>query len=102
MLHNFYARFGLAIILATIVSIPLLILGASETIRQKRSDVYDFFPRGFPATETYEWFREYFGGDQYILVSWQGCVLDDARLPMFAEALLSTDGEQTGGRFVWR
>ncbi len=99
MLHNFYSRFGLAIILATIASLPLLYLGVSQAIQQKRSDVYDFFPDGYPDTDTYRWFREVFGGDQYILVSWDGCVTDDPRLTTFTDAVLATDGQATGGRF---
>jgi uncharacterized protein len=51
--------------------------------------VHEWLPEGRPERARYEHFTERFGNDQVLLVSWDECRLDDARLPLFVQRVRS-------------
>ncbi len=53
------------------------------------NEVRDWLPEGYQETVEYQQFLEYFGNDEFVLVSWEGCTLEDPRLDRFAERVLS-------------
>ncbi|MCR9293605.1 MAG: MMPL family transporter [bacterium] len=60
------------------------------------SVVEAWLPADDPALGRYKEFRERFGSDQFLIVSWPDCDLDDPRLPAMVEALqqLATDSPE--------
>ena len=52
-----------------------------------KSDIRQWLPDGFEESKTYDSFLERFGGDEMIMVSWEGCTIKNPRVRAFQEAL---------------
>lgn len=79
--------------------LPLVVYTALQ-MRIGAADVHAWLPEGRPVRQCYEEFVQTFGSDQYLVASWEGCRLDDPRLPAFAAALRKLDAEQTAAKSV--
>ncbi|MEZ6145988.1 MAG: MMPL family transporter [Planctomycetaceae bacterium] len=60
---------------------------ASLRIDMNSGGVTNWLPEGRPARLRYDQFVEQFGVDDYLIISWPGCTLDDPCVAKFAEAL---------------
>ncbi|MFN7334039.1 MAG: hypothetical protein ACK5TC_03170, partial [bacterium] len=67
--------------------LPLTILAARIAIRSNVNDVRDWLPAHYSETVQYEWFRTRFGSEEFVIVSWPGCTLEDARLKQLSSIL---------------
>ncbi len=66
----------------TLLSVPFAFFGAGMAVQSNVNKVEDWLPKTFVETTELAWFRKNFPTDQFIVVSWQGCVLgDDPRSP---------------------
>ncbi|MDR3234399.1 MAG: MMPL family transporter [Planctomycetaceae bacterium] len=52
------------------------------------NNVADWLPDTFAETHEYQWFLKHFPYERFVVVSWQGCTMDDSRLEMFAQKLV--------------
>ena len=68
--------------------LPLVVVGAIKAKGNNRNDVKGWLPLEYPETQTYRFFRRNFAGEEFILVSWEGCTMADPRLEMLARKLL--------------
>lgn len=80
---------------------PFLIYSAYQSIKTKNNKIEDWLPASYQETRELKWFRQYFRGGQFVIISWDGCKLgdptatagddtqDDPRLEKLAEYLLS-------------
>jgi hypothetical protein len=66
----------------------MVVVGAIKAKGNNRNDVKGWLPQEYPETKTYRFFRENFQGEEFILVSWVGCTMDDPRLELLARKLL--------------
>jgi uncharacterized protein len=80
-------RSALWVLLVGAMVLPLAGLGVREAIRSNANDVRDWLPKHYAETRDYRWFQENFGNEDFVVVSWPGCTLDDARLGRLAERL---------------
>jgi hypothetical protein len=69
--------------------LPVLLL-AARGLDMDSGRVTDWLPQGRPARTVYDRFVAQFGVDDYVLLSWPGCILDDPRVPRLAAALRQT------------
>jgi predicted RND superfamily exporter protein len=78
--------------------LPLAILGDRAAVLSNVNDVHDWLPAHFVETGQFEWFKERFGGGEFVVVSWPGCTLDDPRLDQLTDNLTarSTAGKSAG------
>lgn len=86
-----------------ILSTPLVLFGARAALKSTSNDPRQWLPDAFEATEIYDRFERQFGTDEVAVVSWDGAVLDDPRVPQLAEALRESeyfDDALTGPRAV--
>ena len=67
------------ILCAVFFVLPFLLRGARESVENIRNDVADWLPSHFEETKELKVFREYFLGDQFVVVSWEGCNSRDER-----------------------
>ncbi|HUG69354.1 MAG TPA: MMPL family transporter [Pirellulaceae bacterium] len=67
--------------------LPLTILGDRAAVRSNVNDVRDWLPDHFAETRQYEWFKDRFGSEEFVVVSWPGCNLDDPRLDQLSANL---------------
>jgi predicted RND superfamily exporter protein len=85
---NFYQRYSVGIMAILVFLMPLVVVGALKAKGNNRNDVKGWLPLEYPETQTYRFFRRNFAGEEFILVSWEGCTMADPRLEMLARKLI--------------
>jgi predicted RND superfamily exporter protein len=85
---NLYQRNSVWIMAILIFLLPLVVVGAIKAKGNNRNDVKGWLPLEYPETQTYRFFRRNFQGEEFILVSWEGCTMADPRLELLARKLL--------------
>jgi len=85
---NFYQRHSVGIMAVLVFLLPLVVVGAIKAKGNNRNDVKGWLPLEYPETQTYRFFRQNFAGEEFILVSWDGCTMADPRLEMLAQKLI--------------
>jgi len=85
---GFYQRHSVTIMAIVVFLFPLVIVGAIKAKGNNRNDVKGWLPLEYPETQTYRFFRQNFQGEEFILVSWDGCTMADPRLELLAQKLI--------------
>ena len=85
---NLYQRHSVAILAVLAFLLPLVVVGAIKAKGNNRNDVKGWLPLEYPETQTYRFFRQNFQGEEFILISWNGCTMVDPRLDLLADKLL--------------
>ena len=68
--------------------LPMVVVGAIKAKGNNRNDVKGWLPLEYPETQVYRFFRRNFQGEEFILLSWDGCTMTDPRLELLARKLL--------------
>jgi len=84
MKHDFYSRRGAVILLIAAGFVTVIAWGSFHAYDRSDNQVDQWLPRNTEASGLYDGFLRAFGSDEFILVSWVGCKLDDPRLERFA------------------
>jgi predicted RND superfamily exporter protein len=92
--ESFYARHSLKILFVVVFLLPLAIVGAMMAKTRNRNDVRNWLPIEYEETKVYRAFREQFQGEEFVLVSWEGCTLSDRRLELLARKLVPAKEER--------
>ena len=71
-----FARWSLFILAVYGLAAPLMMMAAFWAVRSNTNQVADWLPDSFSETGDLAWFREHFVGDQFVVISWDGCVID--------------------------
>ena len=85
---NFYQRYSVGIMAVLVFLLPLVVVGAIKAKGNNRNDVKGWLPLEYPETQVYRFFRRNFQGEEFILVSWDGCTMTDPRLELLAKKLI--------------
>lgn len=72
-----------------VVLAPFALFGAWQGLATARNAPVMWLPPDFPQRRDFEEFERQFQCDDMIVVSWEGCTVDDERLERFAETLRS-------------
>ena len=88
MRPSFYERNGFKILLLAALFYGPTMVGAFRTLKSNKNDVAQWLPAQYEETQVFKWFRQHFAGEQFMLVSWDGCTLDDQRLRMMVAKLV--------------
>ncbi|MGD9647895.1 MAG: MMPL family transporter [Pirellulales bacterium] len=83
----FYSRHAFRVLLAMVFLLPFAGLGARRALLTNKNDVKQWLPERYEETRVYQWFQRHFGGEEFVLVSWDGCTLDDQRLELLTRKL---------------
>ncbi len=86
--RNFYQRFSVAIMAVLVFLLPLVLVGGIKAKSNNRNDVKGWLPMEYPETRAYGFFRRNFQGEEFVLVSWDGCTMADPRLELLARKLI--------------
>ena len=73
-------------------SVIFCLLGFTS-LKSNTEDVLQWLPDNSEARQEYNVFSEKFGSDDFLIVTWPGCTLDDPRLEQFCQQLTETDSE---------
>ncbi len=87
MKRSFIERHALLVLMLVVFFVPFGLRGARMAVRGMRNDVKDWLPDRFEETKELEEFRKHFGGEGFVVVSWDGCqgTEDDARFRLFID-----------------
>ncbi len=80
-------RLNTGLVWVALLTLPLIMWGASRAFSVFSNDVRQWLPSGFEEAQQYDWFTKYFGVDEMVVVSWPGCEIDSPELFAFAENL---------------
>ena len=75
----FFGNRAMLILCIVFFLLPFLLRGARLGIDSMKNDVADWLPKSFDETTELAWFRDHFVGDQFVLISWDGCTEGDSR-----------------------
>jgi predicted RND superfamily exporter protein len=87
MKQSFYSRYSLVIAAISIFLLPFAVVGSLNAKRANKNDVKNWIPEEYEETQVYRAFRERFEGEEFILVSWEGCTIGDSRLELLAQKI---------------
>ena len=96
MLNRFFLRHSFKIILVVLFLLPLMSRGARKALLSNDNNVHDWLPTTYDETKDFSWFQEHFDNETFVLVSWDGCTLDDQRLELFARKIVPPEGSDDG------
>jgi hypothetical protein len=87
---TFFARSALLILVVIFFLVPFALRGARMSLLGMKNDVKDWLPKDFQETKDLDEFRRYFLGEQFVLVSWDGCTGTEAdeRFKLFTGKLV--------------
>ena len=90
MKNAFFNRYGFRILLIVFFLLPLIGQGTNWTIKSNSNNVADWLPDSFEETHQYQWFLKNFPFERFVVVSWEGCTMDDpdGAVEMFAQKLV--------------
>src|SRR5262245_29897347 len=86
---TFFARRAVLILVIVFFFVPFALRGTRMALLEMKNDVKDWLPRDLEETKDLDEFRRYFLGEQFVLLSWNGCYGDasDERFRLFREKL---------------
>lgn len=67
---------------------PIVGIGAIRAWQSAQNRVEDWLPASYPETKSLFWFFDRFGSDEFLMISWKGCTLDDPRMAQLETELL--------------
>ncbi len=85
MKKPFFARYALLILMAVFFLAPFALRGARLAVQNMKNDVKDWLPSDFAETTELDWFREHFLGEQFVVVSWEGCKGNEESFKTFVD-----------------
>ena len=88
--HGMIRRFRWLPLAVMLLTSPLVAVGVIR-LETDSSGFVQWLPDDQQDKQEYLQFVELFGGDDYVLVTWQGATIDDTRIDRVAEALLEAD-----------
>ena len=88
MKQPFYSRNYFKIMLALVFLAPFISRGARLAIETNNNNVRDWLPPTFAESADLAWFQAHFPGEQFALVSWDGCTLGNTQKLDFLARLL--------------
>ena len=97
---SFYARYGRLVVGAALLLLPALCYGAYGAFRSNTNNVLDWLPNSFEETRRLFEFVGRFGSDEILLISWEGCTLEDPRLDQVADELIKPTSDSPAGEQI--
>lgn len=84
---SFYSEWGFRIVWLAVFLLPVVVFGAYKAMRSNTNDVREWLPKEYGETADYQWFQDHFGNEEFVVVTWDGCRVDDDRLALLAAKL---------------
>lgn len=78
-------------VLCVMVAWPFVGFGAIQALQQSKNRIEDWLPASFPETQSLYEFFDRFGSDEFLMISWKGCVLGDPRIEQLETLLTGPD-----------
>lgn len=85
-------------VLSVLVALPFVVTGAQRAIDGMRIAPEKWVSMSHPERREFETFRNRFEGNDVVLISWDGCTVDDPRLQQLEQAILRPDDAELADR----
>ncbi|MEE2685444.1 MAG: MMPL family transporter [Planctomycetota bacterium] len=89
---------GLLIMMIVCFLVPFALRGSKMVTQRMENDIKDWLPGDFPETRELEWFGKLFLGEQFIVITWEGCSEEDPSYQLFVDKLKAELVIPEGGR----
>ncbi len=100
-----HSQLALAVLALFAFAAPLVLLAARGSVAGNKNKVEDWLPDRYQETQELRWFREHFGGNGFVVISWEGCRLggdpsdpnadpDDPRIEQLARLLTENPSKE--------
>ena len=86
------SQFDVAGIILLLLSFGFCVWGFSQ-FQSNTEDVVQWLPDNSPTRKVYNAFEKKFGSDDFLIVTWGDCTVDDPRLKQFCRLLLDEDSD---------
>jgi predicted RND superfamily exporter protein len=86
-----YVTVALVTLAVVGISLPLILWCSVESIRGVRNTPTHWVPPSFEQRRQFDWFVRQFNTRDAVIVSWEGCTVDDSRLERFEELVSDAD-----------
>ena len=87
MKKDFFKEYGFRIVFVVVFLLSFVWMGTKQTIMSNSNSVEDWLPPHYQETRDYQWYLDNFPFESYVVVSWEGCEIDDDRIELFAQKL---------------
>ena len=87
MKKDFFKEYGFRIVFVVVFLLSFVWMGTKQTIMSNSNSVEDWLPPHYQETRDYQWYLNNFPFESYVVVSWEGCEIDDDRIELFAQKL---------------
>ena len=61
--------------------------GAKDAVGRMENDVKDWLPSDYQETKDLQWFGRHFLGEEFILLTWEGCSQEDVSFRLLVDKL---------------
>ena len=92
MLNQFFLRHSFKVILVVLFLLPVIFRGRARRCSATTTTSTTGCPTKYDETQDFAWFQKHFDNETFVLISWDGCTLDDPRLELFAKKIVPPDG----------
>ena len=79
----------------------LVAYGANQGRQHMSNRVIDWLPAGFEETKDFNWFLAHFHEGSLLMISWDGCTVEDPRLKAIADELLAPNPDGSAS-YCWK
>ncbi|MDX1927311.1 MAG: MMPL family transporter [Pirellulaceae bacterium] len=80
-----------AAVFAVLLAWPFVGYGAIRALQSSKNRIEDWLPASFEETKSLYAFFDRFGSDEFLMISWKGCVLGDPRIEKLQSLLVAPD-----------
>jgi hypothetical protein len=94
VLNKFFTRHSFKVVLVAIFLLPVFGRGARKALQSNDNDVHDWLPSTYQETTDFSWFQHHFDNETFVLISWEGCTLDDPRLELLAKKVVPPENPE--------
>ena len=94
MKKTFYQKYALLILALISFSLPIIGTGVKRALESVRNNMKEWLPPGSVEAERHTWFQQNFPMEQFVLMSWEDCTLNDPRLDVMKHRLLPRKDEK--------
>ncbi|MBA63146.1 MAG: hypothetical protein CMJ76_12375 [Planctomycetaceae bacterium] len=78
---------ALLVLMLVCFLVPFALRGSRTAMENMQNDVKNWLPSDYPETQELNWFGSHFMGEQFIVVTWQGCNENDESYQLLIEKL---------------
>ena len=91
---SFLAKWSTTILCLSLLLIPVVLIGAKESLKVYASDIRQWLPKEFDEALVYDEFLDRFGVDEMLVMSWEDCQLDNPQVINFQKQLSEAVSEE--------